>query len=158
MATAVNDRRAGRLTGSRAPRMLGPSSGRARLDRPGLVQYRTTTEYSPSHRPATRASRTKDEPLLCRARTRARQLDSNARNVSRVDRPADADVPLGGRRRNGAKRGACDARAAVAPSSPPLARLPPRPLPQTLYRSGKWFLSFPTGLSVWWNIPTVGAS
>lgn len=37
--------------------------GRARLDRPGLVQYRTLTEYSASHRPATRAtraSRTKD--------------------------------------------------------------------------------------------------
>lgn len=34
--------------------------GRARLDRPGLVQYRTQTEYSTSHRPATRASRTKD--------------------------------------------------------------------------------------------------
>lgn len=54
--------------------------GRARLDRPGLVQYRTHTEYSASHRPSTRASRTKDgAPLLiCAAPAAFRRFDASA--------------------------------------------------------------------------------
>jgi hypothetical protein len=107
--------------------------GRARLDRPGLVQYRTYTEYSASHRPSTRASQTKDAaapaprpaPPQITASTLELTHDSQRNIVTRAIRG------------DGVVRGAGKATRAQ------LARAPRAGSPPALYRSGKWFLNFP---------------
>lgn len=128
--------------------------GRARLDRPGLVQYRTQTEYSTSHRPSTRASRTKDAAATPAPRPIRvlRRFDASGRRAppntwmntsfitwkfevthssqtecyARISRKQCRERALTAAVGDGMARGeGSDARAAVAPSSPPPAPAAP---------------------------------
>lgn len=147
--------------------------GRARLDRPGLVQYRTLTEYSTSHRPSTRASRTKDaaaapaprparvlrwfvasvrtrsskytnEYFICNLKVWSHSLESNGMLRAYFTRVSIADV-------FSPRRSATEWREVRGATRAQLSRrLPPRASPHpapALYRSGKWFLNFPTMLT-----------
>lgn len=114
----------------------------ARLDRPGLVQYRTCTEYSASHRPSTRA-RDKGRRSCAAPSGRRRSFNLHALNgmLRGYFGREGTCAPDGGERRSGARSGERDAGAAGVPPLPP-------PLAPALYRSGKWFPSFPNVLPV----------
>lgn len=137
-------RRRGRVTG---PRMLSlrlaVHVAVARLDRPGLVQYRTTTEYSASHRPATRASEQRPrQTLLCcvprphRSTLHAsRLIDTRPRrNVARISR--NSNVHLARRPATEWRRGAGRATRAQLSRRLPLRALLVPPSPFIVLGSG----------------------
>lgn len=140
VANAVNDRP---CNGTRAPRMLNVavSEGRARLDRPGLVQYRSEPNIAPvtAQPPGPLGQSAAPSDFLLWT-----YVSELAYRTLRLFSARNTSTAHDDRRRSAAARGERRARSCRAPSRGPSTPHPSHP--PALYRSGKWFLNIPAEL------------